>query len=210
MATAPVVLVHGLWMHGLVFAQLRRRLRRRGLITASFSYPTVFCGLDANARALAARLGEIGGSPPHLVGHSMGGVLILRMLALHPRVPVGRIVLLGSPVRGSQLARLLERWRPARAMLGRTMADWLRLPPPAIESGVEIGVIAGTRRLGLGRFVASLPTPNDGVVAVAETVLDGAEQLTLPVSHAQMLFSQPVADAIARFVLGGSFRPDRA
>lgn len=211
MATARVVLVHGLWMHGLVFAPLRWRLRRCGLISETFTYPTVSSALDSNAGALAARLRQIGGSPPHLVGHSMGGLLILRMLLLEPRLPVGRIVLLGSPVRGSRLARLLERWPPTSRVLGRTMGDWLHLPPARIEPGIQIGVVAGTRSLGIGRFVPSLATPNDGVVAVTETVLDeAADHLTLPVSHSQMLISKPVAEAVVRFLENGSFSPDGA
>ena len=41
----------------------------------------------------------------HLVGHSMGGVLILRALQADPGMPPGRVVLMGAPVRGSAVAR---------------------------------------------------------------------------------------------------------
>ncbi len=54
----------------------------------------------------------------------------------------------------------------------------------------ELGVIAGTRPVGLGRFFAGFDEPNDGTVAVRETRIEGAtDHLVLPVSHLGMLLS---------------------
>lgn len=71
---------------------------------------------------------------------------------------------------------------------------------------IEIGAIAGTRRLGVGMAFARLDNPNDGVVTVAETRLPGlADHLVLPVSHSGMLFSARVAREVCAFLRAGRF-----
>jgi hypothetical protein len=58
----------------------------------------------------------------------------------------------------------------------------------------------------MGRFVADLPEPNDGTVALEETRVDGMkEHLVLPVTHTGMMLSSEVADRTARFLASGSF-----
>ena len=92
------------------------------------------------------------------------------------------------------------------ALAGRSLKDWLALPRPQLPEQAEIGVLSGSRSLGLGRLVPGLPRPNDGVVAVAETRLPEAKDfITLPVSHAEMLVSRNCADQVAAFLKTGSF-----
>jgi hypothetical protein len=70
----------------------------------------------------------------------------------------------------------------------------------------EIGMVAGTRSIGLGRFFGKLPGDNDGTVAVAETRVPGlAAHATLPVSHSGLVFSAPVAALVERFLHDGRF-----
>jgi len=69
-----------------------------------------------------------------------------------------------------------------------------------------LGVIAGTRALGLGRVLGPLPGANDGVVRVEETAVDGMhERLILPVGHSEMLVSPRVARAVRSFLEYGRF-----
>ena len=70
----------------------------------------------------------------------------------------------------------------------------------------EVGVIAGSMSVGVGRVFAELPQPNDGTVCVDETGLPGATaQLVLDVSHTGMLLSSEVAAATVQFLRSGSF-----
>lgn len=201
-----VVLVHGLWMHGVVFAWYRRRLARRGFATCAFSYPSVRRGLSENARALADFVAALSSCRIHLVGHSLGGLVVLSMLAERAEPRVGRVVLLGSPVNGSHCAAGLLRWPGGAGLLGRSLRDWFASPMPKLPAGVEIGVLAGRRSLGLGRVIRGLPSPNDGVVAVAETRLAaGKDSVVLPVAHSQMLISATCIDQVANFLNTGNF-----
>jgi len=216
--SALVVYVHGLWLNGWEAAWLRRRLARElGCQTRLFPYLSMTADLTTNARALAEFLAQTRTDTLHLVGHSMGGALILEfferevsadgLLGSGRPLPPGRIVLLGSPVRGSRAAQRLARLPYGRTMLG-SMAHELLLEPRERHWGGarDLGVIAGDVPLGLGRLIGPFDAPNDGTVLVEETRQPGAKaQLTLHVTHSGLLFSAAVARQTAAFLRDGRF-----
>src|SRR3954464_6278340 len=79
-----VVLVHGLWMHGWVMKLLGTRLRSCGFRTVCFSYPSMRASLSQNASVLSRFVERIAAPRIHFIGHSLGGLLILQMLAEFP------------------------------------------------------------------------------------------------------------------------------
>lgn len=206
-----VVVLHGLWMTGVETSLLRRRLGEHGFSPRSFHYPSMHADLPQVLSALEHAVRALP-PPVHLVGHSLGGLMALRLLESGVDLPPGRVVLLGTPVAGSIAARSVAGWPIGPAVLGSlALAQIVESVPRAWRGSREIGVIAGTLSAGLGRVVAQLPQPNDGTVALAETRLDGAAgQLVLHVSHTGMLFSGAVADAVAGFLATGSFATEGA
>ena len=200
-----VVLVHGLWMNGLAMLPLARRLERCGFEVKRYGYQSMRRGLHENARRLAA-VCDKSVAPLNLVGHSLGGLLIMTMLHHHPQVKVHRVVLVGSPYSNSVAAQGLARSETGRALLGRTLQDWLRQPRPPVPDGVEVGVIAGDVGIGLGRVVARLPKPHDGVVLLDETHVPGAADcIVLHTNHTAMLVLPAVARAVCAFLKNGRF-----
>lgn len=201
-----VVLVHGLWMHGVAFVIQRYRLARSGFVVDTFSYPSVRRGLDENSRSLAHHLAALHAGVIHLVAHSMGGLVVLNMLAQMPDPRVRRVVLMGSPCGGSHCASVLLRLPGLSMIVGRSVRDFLMRSGWDFPAGVDVGVISGSRSLGLGRVIPGLPRPNDGVVSVAETRLAGCrDAITLPVSHSEMLISSACAMQAACFLMNGRF-----
>lgn len=199
----PVVLVHGLWYGPIILRPLHRRLQAHGWSVRRFGYPTIRHAIDDNARALRS---FIESEPAHLVGHSLGGLVALRMLErFGADLPSGRLVLLGSPVNGSAVARRLSRIPALGRLVGRS-AGPLEAGVQHAPEGWQVGTIAGTKAVGLGRLIQHLPRPHDGTVAVAETRLPGAvDRLALPVSHTGLILSPAVADAVDRFLGTGRF-----
>lgn len=202
-----VVLLHGLWFTGWILTLLRWRLRRLGFAVHVVNYRTVSQGLCENAarvHAFVARLATQ--APVHLVGYSLGGLVVRALLQFYPDLPPGRVVTLGSPHHGSHAAHSLAQWRIGRWLLGRCigellareLADW-KLPPR------DVGVIAGDLSAGLGRLFPGLPRPNDGTVAVSESRLPGCELLVLSVSHLGLVLSPEVARQTAYFLRSGRF-----
>jgi len=203
-----VVTVHGLWMRGAAMAVLRRRLEPHGFNVCDFTYPSITGSLTANVAALAEYLDDVPGDTVHLVGHSLGGVLICAMLESLMPARIGRVVCLGSPLKGSRTAARLARWPGGRRLIGRCLADVHACGGfAAWRAGVEAGSIAGRIPLGVGRLLGPFPEPNDGTVAVAETEIGGlADHVVLPVSHVALLWSAAVAAQTEHFLLHGRFR----
>lgn len=223
-ARAPrgtVLFVHGLWMTGAESFLLRRRLAREGWALRVFPYSSVGEPIDAVARRCARYARFIAArtfAPVHLLGHSLGGLVVCRMFEMGLLAAdrfsgdFCRVVVLGSPLNGSRSGRAFARLGPAGALLGKCGTELVRCEAPGggrcrrWTHTAQVGVIAGNRPLGLGRVIAHLSEPNDGTVAVAETELEGATaRCVLPVSHLGMLASDEVASRVAAFFDHGSF-----
>jgi len=162
--------------------------------------------LRAAAQALAERL-RSHERPVHVVAHSLGGLIACEALSTQADLPDGRLVLMGSPVRGSQAARAVaSRWYGPPMLGPLAVRELARERDIAWRPAREVGVIAGSRSVGMGRMFAELALPNDGTVCVDETRLPGAAaHLVLDVSHTGMLFSTEVAKAAVSFLLRGQF-----
>ncbi|QOC23068.1 alpha/beta fold hydrolase [Wenzhouxiangella sp. AB-CW3] len=205
-----VILVHGLWYGQLGLTLLRRRLVRAGFDCHGFSYPTMRRPLAANARSLYEFARRFDDGPVDFVGHSLGGLVILRMLDEFGGLPPGRVVLLGSPVRGSAVASEAADLPLIRPLVGRAK-NALEYGYRAAPADRETGVVMGTGHVGVGRLFKSLETPSDGVVGVEECRLEGAtDELVLPVTHTGLVTSRQGAEAVARFLESGRFGGDRA
>ena len=203
-----VVLVHGLWVHGMIMELMRRRVARCGYHALAYSYPSMRLTLTENAERLSRFCRRISAPRLHFIGHSLGGLVIVRMLKHTPGLPPGRAVLLGSPVAGSLAARRLARLPGGRAALGRSAPEWHEAALTGPGPTREIGVIAGRLPLGIGRVVApDLPPPSDGVVSVAETRLPVMrDHVVLNINHFGMLISRAVVHQICAFLRDGAFK----
>jgi pimeloyl-ACP methyl ester carboxylesterase len=205
-----VVYVHGLWMSGFEGFLLRHRLARHlNAAAPRFSYPSMFSNISANARLLGQQLSQLQVDTLHLVGHSLGGLVIYRMLHNGERhvLPPGRVVLMGSPLAGSRAAHRLSSWAVGRAIMGRGVAEELLSERERVWTAPrELGVIAGTVNVGLGRVVNTYDGPSDGTIYVDETRIVGSrEHKLVPVSHTGMPFSRKLAESVARFLGSGMF-----
>src|SRR3990172_10021421 len=129
-----VVLVHGLWVHGIVMELMRRRVARCGYRALAYSYPSMRLTLAENAERLARFSRSIAAPRLHFVGHSLGGLIVLHMLERTPGLAPGRAVLLGSPVAGSLAARRLARLPGGRAAPGRSAPEWHETGHPGFEN----------------------------------------------------------------------------
>jgi pimeloyl-ACP methyl ester carboxylesterase len=195
-------------MRGASMTILRRRLTPHGLSVTEFGYPSVTGSLPENARALAEYVDGLACERLHLVGHSLGGVLIRAMLDQYAPPHLKRVVCLGSPLRGSVTAARLARWPGGDRVLGRCMVELRRRGGfDAWPLSVEAGSIAGDLPFGVGRLFGPFAEPNDGTVAVAETKVAGLrDHVVLRVSHTALLWSTQVAEQVEHFLLHGRFR----
>jgi len=206
-----IILVPGLWYGPKSMSFIGTRLRRSEYTIRFFSYRSTKATAEDCARSLAELVREAPpGAPPHLVGHSLGGLLILHLLAMSHAPPIGRVVMLGTPMQGSEAARKTLQLPGGAALLG-VAASTLCAGSHGYRGNHEVGMIAGSRAFGLGRIAGLMGKASDGTVALEETYSEClTAHITLPVSHSGMLFSSLVAQEIACFLEQGQFLPDQA
>jgi len=203
-----IILVPGLWYGPSSMSFIAVRLRRLGYSTRSFSYRSTKAVAEDCASNLAEFVRATPSGAPHLVGHSMGGLVILRMLAMSEAPQVGRVVLLGTPMQGSEAARKSLQLPGGTALLGVAAAT-LSAGSHGVHGNHEVGMIAGSRAIGLGRMAGLMGKASDGTVALCETQSESLTgRITLPVSHTGMLFSSAVMQEIRRFLELGRFSHD--
>ncbi len=200
-----VVLVHGLWFGSWAMAHLARHLGQAGFSARKFSYSTTHHDLDLQVEKLFQFAVRDDGNLPHFIAHSMGGLVTLQMLQAHPGVRSGRVVLMGSPLRGSSVARQLSRWPAGRRLLGaaeNTLIEGIRGWP----EGREIGMVAGTLSMGLGVFAGGARLKSDGTVLAEESHHPALNDLVeIRTSHTGMLFSSAAAQQAVAFLGKGRF-----
>ena len=164
-----VILVHGIWMPGVVMAWMAARLREAGFECETFSYHGVLRGPEEATSRLAEVLAR---APAHVLAHSLGGLVTLQALREHPQLPVRRVVCLGSPLCGSGAVQGMRQRAWTAATLGLA-AELLEHGFEEWNGSTEVGVIAGTMPHGLGHLFGGFSEQHDGSVAVAETRLRG-------------------------------------
>jgi len=201
-----VLLLHGAWMNPVVMAYVAHVLRGTGFAAHFLGYRTMRDPLEAHLARIAKRVAQLEAPAVHLVGHSLGGVIVMRYLQRLADRRVRRAVLIGAPVAGCRAATGFAAHAGGELMMGQSLAVWRQPVDVSVDPRFEIGAIAGTRALGLGAVVTRLPTPNDGVVCVDETRFPALrDHIEVPTGHTVMLMSSRVARQTAGFLKNGVF-----
>jgi len=204
MVEESVVLLHALAGTRISLLYLEHRLRKAGFITFNRGYPSTRKPIEELAAYVASRLPK-GEKPLHFVTHSMGGI-VLRKLVENTSLPnLGRVVMFAPPNKGSRLAdRLRGKWLyrmvfgPAGQQLGNEADD---LPNSLGPVDFELGVIAGTR--SIGRLVKA---PSDGRVTVDETKVEGmTDFIEVPASHTFIVLNRLAINQAVYFLRQGRF-----
>jgi pimeloyl-ACP methyl ester carboxylesterase len=188
-----VVLVHGLFHNQGAWILFRHRLHAQGYGTACFRYSSWGAGWDETVASLGAYLTGILEENPdrevHLVGHSLGGLLLRCALAEVPDRRIRSLVTLGTPFGGSKLSPF------ALNSLGRHLG----------YEAETVTRVAAMPTPGHVRCLA-LHSPADNMVLPNSALrcgLDGwEERQTRPVSHVAMLHARHVFDEALGWLRG--------
>ncbi|VAW57834.1 hypothetical protein MNBD_GAMMA07-2724 [hydrothermal vent metagenome] len=201
-----VILIHGIWMNGTEMFRLRQRLTDAGYECHLFRYPTLKASPEENAESLYELTHSIDAHVVHFVCHSLGGLVMLHLFDKHVVEKKGRVVFLGVPVNGSQVARRLSSSVLTRWAVGKSIEHGLLGDRPVWKKWRDLGVISGSLPIGVGLVVGGPPLPHDGTVSVEETYLGGAtDYITLPVSHFGLLYSEYASNQVITFLRAGKF-----
>ncbi len=200
-----VFLIHGLWMRGFTLTLLRRRLEAAGYVVEVFDYASVFGAADSGVDRLLQRAQRLKSTQIHFIGHSLGGLVVLQALRRAPELTRGRVVCLGSPLRGSAVARGVARLPGGTFVIGKSL-EVLRNGIERWDGVQQVGAIAGRLPVGLGFAVGGLSSPHDGTVSVAETELPGlTDHCVVAATHTGLVYSEEAAQQAIAFLRDGRF-----
>lgn len=181
----PLLLIHGYQCNRGVWVWLRRKLEAAGWTVATLNLEPVYANIDSYAEGIARRIAEVlaatGAPQVILVGHSMGGVAARAYLRRYGADKVARLISLGSPHRGTHLARF---------GLGRNALQ-LRLGSPWLA-----GLAAGE---AIPAGSVSIYSRHDNYVAPQEacsTLAGAAHIATSGVGHLGMAFSPLILERL--------------
>lgn len=152
------VILDGWLGNGRRFERLRRCLEREGLAARIWFYDnTGRRRLEDLAGGLVAVLGEVE-SPVHVVGYSMGGLVVREALRQCPELPVATATFIHVPHAGTQLAHVLplpgiRQMCPGHPFLHRLGAQPWTWPTLNIWCPGDLMVLPGWRSRweGVGR-----------------------------------------------------------
>lgn len=201
-------------MTGVDMALLRRRVRRCGFTVCQYSYPSIRRDVAVNAAGLIRYLHKLEADTIHLVGHSLGGLVIRHCLHSLQDKPlgnrIGRVVTLGTPHQGSAVARQVARHTLLRYLLGNSITQGLDGDLPPWPAAFPLGVIIGTKQFGVGQLLGGYQGPGDGTVSVEEARIAAMRDcICLLVNHTGMQFFRSVAAQVCAFLHHGHFdHPD--
>jgi pimeloyl-ACP methyl ester carboxylesterase len=215
---ANVLLLHGFAGLSVMTWPLARSLRRAGYRPVELGYDSWGASLERICERLQPRIAQIdrgSDGPLHIVAHSMGGLVARAMIHRQRPVRLGKLVMLGTPNGGSEIADFLDGKPYLRPILGRAAPALVTQRPAAIDAllgpvDYPAGIIAGDRPLLPIAAARLLPMPSDGKVSVASTRLaQAADHIVLPLSHAMLPYHGSVHRQIIHFLAHGRFaRPD--
>ena len=201
-----VVVLHGLGRSRRSMVAMTASLEGAGFVPVVLDYPSTRRGIGAHVEQVIEVLSHIEGPRGvSFVTHSLGGIVARGVLG-HPGFPSHlaprRLVMCAPPNRGASLARTLDgRLSPIFAAImgpsGRELATGIAVPVPSIP----FLVVAGKRGASLNPLIGS---PDDGVVAVEETKLEGmAEHLVVEAIHTFVMQHPDARAAAVRFLSEG-------
>jgi|TARA_R110000868_G_scaffold146253_1_gene367037 pimeloyl-ACP methyl ester carboxylesterase len=215
-----VVLLHGATGSYADMVELERALVNAGYEVHNWDYPSTAltvkeCAEHITQRHLSSTF-NASAQKTHFVGFSMGGLVVENIIKDHAPQCLGRVVTLGTPYHGSDVADFMQSRPLNRKYYGFTFGPAGNELTTAFRGAVmlnmqplsyDLGCISGDQNNAY--FVARHlfnGKPNDGRVAVESTkhpyMIDHA---LIHADHAQLVLDPQAHQSTINFLQSGSF-----
>jgi len=209
-----VIYLHGIGRSSRSMRPILNAMPTAEFVHVPFEYPSTRVPLEQSANYLHSLIESLTDvSIISFVVHSMGGLVVRRYLKDHNDPRLHRLVMLGTPNSGAELADMLKRNMLFRTVYGPAGQELVTdkdgtigsLPTPAIE----FGVIAGGKGDENG-FNPLLPGDDDGTVTITSARLAGAADfLRVPKLHSFLMSDETAIAAVECFLEHGRFSMER-
>lgn len=204
-----VIVLHGLARGKTAMWLLSERLEDAGFKVIRIDYKSINVEADDMIDEVTKKVNDaINDSMPkiHFLGHSLGGLMIRSYLSEHHLDNLGRVVIMGSPSKGTEIVdKYKDRWW--MKLLGEVTlnlgTDEESIPNSIPDPYYSLGVIAGKASLSND---AILPGEDDGVVRVESAKVDGmTDMIVVESNHSMLRYKKDVAYQSIHFLKYGFF-----
>lgn len=214
-----VVLLHGIGHSMMNMLFLEQFLKKQGYKTYNITYPSLKKNIEALTRFLSDQLNKKrvweNSDKVHFVVHSMGGLVSgFYLQDFKDNIPadkLGRVVMLGTPHGGSEVADALENLWPYKRVFGPAGQELTTRARKGnkIDPYYDLGIIAGSWGK-LHPMALFMKSEHDGCVSVESTQIPGMrDHIVMPVSHSLMGWNLKVKNQVIYFIENGEFHHAR-
>ena len=207
-----VILVHGFARSSRDMRVLAKALRKQGYNTHQINYLSIrknINNIQSNVfKQMMSIISNNTARKIHLVGHSLGGLLVRSYLAKHSIPNMGFVVIIGSPNKGTNFVDYYKqswwfKWFGdiTHIFSAKQSAFLNSLPLP----NYTLGVIAGNFNSKWQEHI--LPGPDDGLVPVKSTKIKGMKDFIIIENtlHRWLIYKRQVIDQVIYFLSHGRF-----
>jgi len=207
------ILLHGFHKNAKDMKPLAKYLTELGYDCFTPNLPLTFHEFDYAASHLEDQINDLTrqmakGEKVHLIGHSTGGLVIRKFLAITNYLDrIDRSVLIATPNKGCKLATIASNVKGYTDIFKTVRSlhvNYINQINFTHDTTIEIGAIAGYRNnLLLGKLIDDV---NDGRVEIDSVYLPELKDfLLLPYGHKEIHHRRQTAHWIHRFLKRGSF-----
>lgn len=204
-----IVLLHGIMRTSWSMRRLGKFLERNGYEVLNLHYPSTKFPIEAIIEVIHPKIIEFSkGAKLHFIGHSMGG-LIIRAYINRYKPDIGKVIMLGTPNNGSEVADILKSFSLYKKLYGpagqQLITDQNNFKNIFGKTEFELGVIAGNKAIN---FITSgmIKKENDGLVSVESTRTDNMkDHMVLPCDHTFLPSYKIVWRQVLNFLKDGFF-----
>lgn len=188
-----------------------RALEKNGYVVLNLGYPSTKLSIGEIAGRINPGIEEFSRRVErlHFVGYSMGGLVIRAYLHRFRPGNLGRVVMLGTPNQGSEVADFIRDWRIYKKLYGPAGAELVtNLENRDALFGkidYELGVIAGSRSVDpISSWL--IGKPGDGKVSIESTKVEGMKaHRVISSSHPFLPVSSEARKLALEFLRKGEF-----
>ncbi|MCP4763186.1 MAG: alpha/beta hydrolase [archaeon] len=197
-----VILIHGLGRLKSSMTKLEKAFTNAGFDVVNWSYSSTKLNITDIAHKLydVVKTNSENYSNVYFVTHSLGGIVVRRMMAIYKINNLGGIVMIAPPNNSSAFARWILKYPIIKTIMGPAGQELMSQKHiekicAVPKSGVM--VIAGTKSLSFNNpnsWISQtvLKKPHDGTVTVEETKLPNMEKFISVIASHTFIASIPV------------------
>jgi pimeloyl-ACP methyl ester carboxylesterase len=206
-----VIVLHGILLNANHMKVLASYIGAKGYSVININYPSTQKNLEELVESVWIDISSqlIENKPVHFICYSMGGLLVRAMLNKYRPLMLGRVVLIGTPNNGSEIADFFKNNWFYKKIFGpagqQLITDQSNIKHLFGIIDYDLGIIAGSMSLDpiCSRLIKE---KNDGKVSINSTKLAGMkDHIIIKSSHMFLPYSKQVLSQTVYFLQHGSF-----